>query len=938
MAASGRGPGPGERPTLLGRRSECRALDAAVDALIAGAGRALLLRGAPGVGKSALLDRAAASAAPDVRVLRAAGVESETDLAYAALHQLCAPLLDRLPALPAPRSRSLETVFGTRAGPPPDRFVIGLAVLGLLSAAAQERPLLCVVDDAHWVDAASAQVLGFVGRRLGSEPIALLFGTREPVEPLLGLPELHVHGLPDADAHALLSSRTPSWHDARVHDRIVTEAHGNPRALIDLSRGLTVTQVAGGLGLVRVGDPPASTGPTGPTSPVAADLLTRLEALPARIRPLLLVAAAEPAGDPTLVRRAAERLGVPPTIAPAEATGGLLRLDDRVTFRHPLARSTVYRAATPEQRRAAHLALAQVTDGDADPDRRAWHLASAAPGPDEDVAAELERCSARAGSRGGPAAAAACLQRALALTQDGNRRVDRALAAAGASLRAGDVAAARRCLDTADRHAGAPRQQARVTRLRGQVALARGRTDDARRLLLDAATRLERSDLDLARETYLLAWGVAAIDGDATAMGAAARAAGALPAPDPARPVDLLLDGLASWGTGARAAAIPLLRRAAPALQELGERDVLTWGWVATVLGPVLWDDDVMLALSTRHLRIARDAGAPPELSRQLDAAATATAWTGDLPAAAALAAEAERAIDPSAGPLTRGAAPQPAALYRAALRGSEAEASALIATALDDGGARTGRAGAASAYWSAAVLLNGLARYEEALSAARASSATDDPVVSAWALPVVVEAGCRVGDLENAQAALERLLAATKACRTDWAIGISARCRALLAHGAEADQLYREAIERLERTRLRPELARARLLHGEWLRRQGRRVEARAALRAARDLFAAMGMEAFAERARRELLATGETLRRRATEAATDELTPQQWRIALLVRDGLSNPEVGARLFLSPRTVEWHLRKVFTKLGVTSRRQLREALPRAEPEAVGDG
>ena len=938
----------GGRATLLGRRSECAALDALVDALVdaspsgaspidaspAEAGRVLVVTGAPGVGKSALLDYAVTSAAPDVRVVRAVGVETERDLAYAALHQLCGPLLDRLPALPTPQRNALEIVFGSRDGPSPDRFVVGLAVLGLLVEASHEGPVLAVVDDAQWLDPASAQVLGFVGRRLRSEPIALVLGAREPGEHLFGLPELEIPGLRDQDALILLDSVTRSWRDDEIRERIVAEADGNPLALLEFSRGVTVTQLVGDVGLGRAGDRPG---------PVERGLLTRIQELPTPARLLLLVAAAEPVGDPTLVWRAAERLGVPPATALAEPLDGLLSLADRVTFRHPLARSAVYRAAAPPDRRAAHRALAEVTDGRVDADRRAWHLAAATTGPDERVAAELERCAGQARSRGGLAGAAAFLQRALALTQDPTRRADRALAAAEASLRAGDVDAARRYHDAAERDARDERQRARAGGLRGQLAFACGRVDDAWPLLLDAAGRLERSDQDrgryAARRAYVLAWGAAATAGDAAALLAVCRAAGALAAPTaPARPLDVLLDGLVLLGTGARAAAVPHLRRAAAAMQRLDRADDdgaddradddVTWGWVAAAVAPVTWDDELTLALGTQQLQLAREAGAVPELALHLDAVGLAVARTGDLPAAGGLAAEAALVADLTGAPASAGAA-----LHRAALQGRETEASAVIVAASD----REHR-NAALVHWTAAVLLNGLARYEEALAAARASSRLADPVISAWALPELVEAACRTGDQDAAEDALEHLRDATKGCDTPWALGVAARCRALLSHGAEADELYREAIERLARTGLRPELARAQLLHGEWLRRQGRRVEARDQLRSARTAFGAMGLEAFAERARRELLATGETLRRRTVAAtATTDLTPQQQRIATLVRDGLSNPEVGARLFLSPRTVEWHLRQIFTKLSITSRRQLRDVLPRAHDDLVTD-
>jgi len=911
-----RHPGRGRLTRLRGRRDECSTLDRLVAAVREGDSRTLVLRGEAGVGKTALLEHLVETAA-DLGVVRAAGVESEMELPFAALHQLCAPLLDRLERLPLPQREALETVFGLSGGPAPDRFLVGLAVLGLLSEAAGERPLVCVMDDAQWLDQASAQAMAFVARRLLAESVAVVFAAREPGEELRGLPELEVEGLRNGDARALLGSASRVLLDERVRDRIVAETRGNPLALLELPRGLSAMQLASGFGLL---DAQALSGR------IEESFLRRLETVPDQTRSLLLVAAAEPVGDPLLVWRAAQRLGIVASAAAAAETEGLLAIGERVTFRHPLVRSAVYRAASLQERRAAHLALAEVTDPEVDPDRRAWHLASAASGPDEEVAAELERSAGRAQARGGLAAAAALLQRSLELTQDPARRADRTLAAAQASLQAGAFDAALRLLGTAKGGVLDEFQRARVDLMRGQIAFSSGLGSDAAPLLLKAAERLEPLNLDLARETYLHAWGAAAFGARAGAghLSEVCRAARALPpATRPVRPVDLLLDGLVLLITDGRAAAAPTLREAASAFagEEMSIDERLRWGWLATAASYAMWDNDGSRAISERQIQLARDAGALEGLPLYLVALGVAVAWSGDFAAATSLVAEVDEVTAATGAHM-----PPFAALELLSLRGREVETSALIGATLEQ--SEDSRHGAAviEAQRASAVLHNGLGRYEEALAAAQ--QASWDPLdlyPSMWALPELVEAAARSGKTEIARNALERLAATTQPAGSDFGLGIEARSRALLSEGEAAERLHREAIERLGRTQLRPELARAHLLYGEWLRREGRRTDARAQLRSAHEMLEEIGMEAFSERARHELQATGEKVRKRSVETR-DDLTAQEEQIAGLARDGLSNPEIGARLFLSPRTIEWHLRKVFTKLGINSRRELRDA------------
>jgi DNA-binding CsgD family transcriptional regulator len=914
----------GRHAALRGRADECALLDGLLADLRRGESRSLVLRGEAGIGKTALLEYVVESAS-DLTVMRAVGVESEMELTYASLHQLCAPLLDRLGRLPVPQRQALEIVFGLSSGIAPDRFLVGLGVLSLFSDVAEGRPLLCVVDDAQWLDQASALTLAFVARRLLAEPVGIVFAAREPGEELAHMPELEVQGLGVGDAGKLLGSAVPIKLDERVRDRIVAETRGNPLALLELPRGLTVTQLAGGFGAV---EGQALTGR------IEESFVRRLKTLSDDARRLLLVAAAEPVGDPLLLLAASERLGIAISAVDAE-TDGLLALGEHVIFRHPLVRSAVYRSAPVQARRAVHLALAEATDPRLDPDRRAWHLAAATTGPDEDIALQLERSAGRAQGRGGLAAAAAFLQRSVALSGDPVQRGRRALVAAQASVHAGDFDGALGMLAKAEVGTLDELQMAGVELLRGEIAFGSSMGSTAPPLLLKAAQRFERLDVELARETYLDAWGASLFAGRLACAGdllEVSRAARSAPTPlGPARPSDLLLDGLARLITEGHAAAAPMLRRATAAFLDEASplQENFRWGWMTTIPSNVLWDEDSWHAINARQVKEARDAGALTRLPIDLTAWAILVAWRGDFGAAAAAIAEAEAVTKATGSRL----APY-ALVLLAAFRGLGDASNLIEATIRDAGGGGQG-IGVQWAEWVGSILFNGLGRYDRALACAqRAAEETPRLFISAWALPELIEAAVRSGRTELAAGALERLKRVTAASGTDWALGTQARCWALLSEGKSAERLYREAIDRLGRTRLRPELARAYLLYGEWLRRENRRVDARAQLRAAHDKFRSIGMEAFAERARGELVATGEKVRKRTAETR-DDLTAQELQIAQLASAGLSNPEIGARLFLSPRTVEWHLRKVFTKLGIHSRRELASALPSPDSELV---
>jgi DNA-binding CsgD family transcriptional regulator/tetratricopeptide (TPR) repeat protein len=882
----------------------------------AGEGQALVVRGEPGVGKTVLLDYLVGGATSSgCRVVRATGVQSEMELAFAGLHQLCAPMLDHAESLPVPQREALRTAFGLSTGPVPDRFLVGLAVVGLLSETAEERPLVCVVDDQQWLDHASAQALGFAARRLAAEPVGLVFAARVPGKDVAGLPELVVEGLAEDDAQELLKSVLTGPLDPRVRDRIIADTHGNPLALLELPRGLTPAQLTGGFGI-------SSAVPL--DGRIEESFGRQLEALPAQTRRLVQLAAADPSGDPVLVWRAAGRLAIGTEAAGPAVEAGLAEFGARVRFRHPLVRSAAYRSASVQTRQELHGALAEVTDPAVDPDRRAWHRAQAAPGPDEEVAAELEQSAGRAQRRGGLAAAAAFLERSAELTLDPARRAQRALAAAQAKYQAGALDAALGLLAMAQAGPLDELQRARGDLLRAQIAFASSHGRDAPPLMLSAAKQLETLDVGLARETYLEAFTAALFVGRLSpAVGEVARAARMAPAPPaPARAPDLLLDGLALLVTDGYAAGTPALRRALLAFrdQDISVEEGLSWLWLAGRAAMAVWDDETWHILASRHVKLARDAGALSELPLAIRWRILLHTHTGELSEGAALIAEAQAVADATGSQL----GPH-GDLGVAAWRGREAEATELIQATMDGVTSRGEGRGMTSQY-AAALLYNGLGRYDQALAAAELASEYDDIGVLGWSLAELVEAAVRSGQPARASDALQRLSETTRASGTDWALGTEARSRALLSEGETAENYYREAIERLGRTRMRPAVARAHLLYGEWLRRENRRRDARAELRTAHGLFTTMGIEAFAERARRELLATGETVRKRTVETVS-ELTAQEAHIARLAVDGRTNSEIGAQLFLSTRTVEWHLSKVYTKLGVGSRRELRRAL-----------
>ena len=912
-------------PAFRGRARERQALDGLLDHVRGGESAVLVISGEAGIGKTALMHYCARQAS-GCQLAQIHGVESEMELPLAALHQLCTPMLSSLDALPEPQQRALRVAFGLVAEPAPDRFVLGLAVLSLLAENAAARPLVCLIDDAQWLDEASSQVLGFVGRRLLAEPVGLLLAVREAAGERLfpGLPALPLEGLTDEDARALLTAAVPGHLDNRVRARIIAETGGNPLGLLELARGLSEAELAGGFA-----DPPKANLPGHLQDRLQDHYLRRVQVLPGPAQQLMLLAAADPTGNVTLLWRAAQKLGLGPDAAAAAAAEQLLNIGSQVRFRHPLVRSAAYAAGSPEDRRAAHLTLAAATDAQADPEHRVWHLAAAATGPDEDVATALEQAAAKIQARAGLAASAAFLQRSVTLTAEPGRHTERALAAAFAHQHAGAFDTALGLLAQAEAHAVDDLQRARVEQLRGQIEWASVAGREAPVLLLQAARRLESLDAGLARETYLYAWVASHLAGPLAGPGgllpevslaaqAAPRPAGAL------RPCDLLLDGLTTMIVQGRAAAAPAIRRAVNTFldDQVSGEEWLQWGIFAQMAAMAVWDFDSWVALSTRHVELARALGALAPLSIALNGRGQVATHCGDFETATALAAEKDVVNEVTGIRLAT-----TCDLLLAGYRGRPAEAVPLFTATTEDSTARGEGLAVQMANWSAAVLRNGLGRYAEALAVAEpATEETYSPLSTQLILPELIEAAVRTGRADLARQALGRLSAMIIE-GSDWAKGLEARSRALVSEGREAEQYYGEAVERLGRTQLRPDLARAHLLYGEWLRRENRRLDARHQLHAAYQLLDAIGAEAFAERARRELLATGEKVRKREVDTHS-QLTPQEEHIIRLARDGRTNPEIAAELFISTRTVEWHLRKVFAKLGIASRRDLHNTVP----------
>jgi len=899
---------------FVNRETELEAVEGLLAAARGGSSAVLVLRGGPGVGKTMLLEHAIGRAS-GLRVGRVGGVDSEFDLPYAALHQLLAPFLEEIEALPGPQRDSLASTLGLIEVERSDRFLTALGVLTLLSNAAQDTGLLCAVDDAEWLDEASAQVLSFLARRLVSEGIAMLFtfGAAHPTSVALApFRELNFEGLSQVASRELLDREVEGTLDSGVRDRLVIEAEGNPLALIELAQLLTAEQLAGLAPLPKalpLGDR------------LEQGLMRNVRGLSSDARSILVLVATERSGDPGLLRRAADGLGLSQTaIDDAES---VLRLGAQITFRHGFVRSAVYALASETTRRDAHLALAEAMDPDADEDRIAWHRAAASVDADETVAADLEASARKARDRGGQVAAAAVLELAAELTPDPSRRAARLLVAADADLAAGALSKADTLLSQLTPKLLDDEQRAEAQRLRGTLALARGDKGSSSTLLIEAARVLAPFDLRKARDTCLDALATAMFAGRLASdrgMREAVECARSMPEPTQTTAADVLLDAFATLVDEGSAAAAPVLRRGVGLAGESGDLRAIGPAFQAAF---ELWDDEALHTLAQRRVDLARGSGAFVALPNALNQLGAYEVLVGRFDAAEACFEEADEisAATGYAGILGKtGVGP----LILAAWRGEDARTRALAEVCSRDGTARGFGTFVGFAQSALGVLELGLGRYHEAMIAVQ--DAGLDQILVTRTLPDLVEAAVRCGEEQLATQAAGELAESTTASGTDWALGVLARSQALLVAGREAEGLYREAIGRLQRSRARTQLARARLVYGEWLRRERRRRDAREELRAASQLFESMGALAFADRAQSELAATGERVHRRTPETL-ELLTPQERRIATLVSEGAPNAEVAAQLFISSRTVEYHLAKIFRKLRISSRSELARSL-----------
>ncbi|WP_433364945.1 AAA family ATPase [Actinoplanes sp. CA-142083] len=895
-----------EKTDLVGRRREQGELEALLSAVRSGQSRALVLRGPSGSGKTALLEFLTGRARPG-RVLRAAGVESESEIAYSALVQLCLPLLGHLDRLAVPQRKALSTVFGLAAGPPPERLLVGVAVLGLLAEAAADQPLLCVVDDAQWIDRASAVTLGFVARRLSGESVGLVLAARGDTG-FEGIPELPVEALAEPDARALLDSVLIGPVDPRVRDRIVAETGGNPLAILELPRGLTPAELAFGFGGY-------SRAPL--ENRVEDGFRRRIAALPPETRTVLLAAAVEPVGDAVLLWRALDRLGVGARAAAPAERERLLEVGARVRFRHPLVRAAAWHSGEPAELRQVHAALAEVTDPAQDPDRRAWHRAQAVLGQDDEVAAELEGSADRARARGGWSAASAFLDRAASLTTDPARRGTLLVSAAEAAAYAGSYDRVTGFLSAAELAPLDGLRQTLVSRLRAQVDFALRTRREAFAPLLAAAQRLAAADPQASRDTFLLAVTAAMHTGrfgDDDLRKAALSARELVPAGETFP--DLLLAGLVSWVLDGRTRSLPLLHRALAIADS-------SFIWLTSLVGYEVYRLDLVKQMSEAAIRAAVDSGALSLLPNALAIRANIMIYAGRLGEAAGMMDEIDEVIQ-----ATGASVYQFSRLVLAAYKGPVDTATALFDERKREAATRGDGRLHALACHALAILHNGNGDHRAALAAAEEAVSHGDFALGNWPLHELIEAAALAGLPEVAAAARDRLAAITAETPTPVALGIQALMDALTSPAPAAEKHYRTAIELLTGQEMTASVCRARLLFGSYLRREHRLHEARAELRAAHHAFTAMGAPGYAERAARELALMGQAVVKKRPTRVREQLTPQEAAVAQLAATGRTNQEIAAELFLSPRTVEWHLRKVFTKVGVISRRDLAKALP----------
>ncbi len=909
--------------SLTGRNEESETLECLLAAVRDGRSGVLVLRGEAGVGKTALLQQAT-RAAGDMRIVRVTAVQSEMELSFAALHQLLVPFLGSLKRLPEPQRKALASAFGLVAGPPPDRFLVGIAALTMITEAALEQPVLCLIDDAQWLDQASVDALGFVARRLSADPVVMLLAVREGEQravPFEGFAELRLVGLPDEAAQELLARSAGRQLDQGVARRILTATAGHPLALIELGRELSAAELAGALPLPE---------PLRLSDRLELMFLRRVRALSPAAQTLLLLAAAEPSGEPELLWRAAGLLGVGADAGDIPGIERILRFEPQISFLHPLLRSAVYYGAAASERRRAHAVLAAASDRGLDPDRRAWHLAAAASGADEEIADKLARSADRARNRSDWASCAAFLERAARLTPDRARRAERMLATAEARLNAGHPGAAAALVEQAGSCPDDPLARARAKRLQGTVRYVLGKPAEACPFLLDAAQALQSLHPRLAWDALLEAFEAA------LAAGRFARGAGTAevlqvvrtaPHPQDEHPsvAGLALDGFAALDEHEDKAGIARLRQAIAlaAAQQVLDSEHLRFAFIAPMAAYELLDDAALHVSCARAVAQARSQGPPAAVPLTLGLLSYSEALAGRFAAAEAANAEARElvAVTGVAADLRAGVSE----LAVLAWRGREAAVRSLASARLRE----ATQAGYGFVIGFTAIALTvlelGVGDYQAALGHALNASGEGMPA-EIELLPELIEAAARCGAAGDAAAALKKFTVRAQAAETDWALGMLLRSRALLAQDEDAEELYRGAIEHLGCSRIVPQLGRAHLLYGEWLRRQHRRRDARVALYSAYEILDSIGAEAFAERAHMELLATGEHARKRSV-GTRDELTPQELQIAGLAGGGASNLEIASQLFISANTVAYHLRKVFRKLGVANRAALARVL-----------
>jgi DNA-binding CsgD family transcriptional regulator len=902
---------------LFDRLTETAVMQSLRDGVRAGSSGVLVVRGQVGIGKTALLrDMAERAANEGMRVAQAAGVQAEMEFGFAGLHQLLLPFAGGLPGLPEPQRAALGTVFGLAAGQASDRFLVGLAMLTLLTDAAEEQPVLCVIDDAQWLDRVSMEMLAFVARRLLADRVGMVFGARageEGAEALDGFPELLVGPLPAEAGKKLLEAAAGGRVAGSTSRRVLAEAAGHPLALVELggelAAGREVPDTVPGQPL-RLGER------------LELLYLNRVRELPGGAQTLLVLAAAEQLGEPERVWRAAAALGVNPEVAELPEVRRMLSLAPRVAFSHPLMRAAAYWGAPPGERRRVHAALAAVTSPDAAPDRRAWHLAEATEGPDEAVARELEASADRARGRGGWESEQAFLQRAAQLTADPGRRAARRLAAAEAGLVAGDITGADALAEQAAPHLAQPLTRARAQRVHGLFLQAQGRTTEAVGILVDASLEMGTADPRRAHDTMLEAFTAAQFDGwFGPGNAEVAAAVRRLPRPAAAAPGDGLLAGLAAIHEGRTAEGYALLRVGVRSMADAYDPPdtslprVVAWLQAAGLL----FDHSAWSDLERHWIPALRDRGAVTALIPVLFSLGYNDLRAGRLSAAETALAEG-RALAEGAGNREWLDGFNAGEVLLLSLRGSVPEARDLAARLL---GGPIQRQWRDVTHLSVAVLELGAGRYDAALDTALEARAV-------WPLlspEDAVEAAVRCGRPETAQAALDDFAPLATASGTPWALGVMARCQALLAgDDPGADDDYQRSVGYLQGTPVVLSLARSRLVYGEWLRRQRRRRDARDQLRAALESFERMGARGFAGRARTELAATGEHAMEHAGQDGP-QLTPQEAQIARLAAAGVINRDIATQLFLSTATVDYHLRKVYRKLDVTRRAGLPRAL-----------